>query len=178
MGQANDGSRVQTDHLIQAVDIGVAQRRWRPHSRIVHEQGDRGVRAQHFLDSSEVRRLVQIGRDDPNRAACLIGQATCHAIELSLKAFLVLNGTSSAELRGKRIRHSLAGLLAQAASKGLSISLVSRSEIELLDEAQEKFWPRYPREWDGAKPVFVIDYFEPYAEEILQMVATEMYPPV
>jgi hypothetical protein len=92
----------------------------------------------------------------------------CHSIELALKAYLTARGYSPTELRGE-FGHDLTRLLTEAVSAGLPLGVLSRSEIEPLDEAHRKFWARYPNEI--GKPVFVIDGFETYARELLLHVA-------
>jgi hypothetical protein len=98
----------------------------------------------------------------------------CHAIELALKAFLILRGVSSGTLKSPTFRHNLKQLLAEAVNYGLPLGVLARSELEHLDEAHGKFWPRYPRA--HAKPVFIIDPFVLYAEELLRGVASCLRP--
>ncbi len=95
----------------------------------------------------------------------------CHSIELALKAYLAAQGVPPSELKNT-FGHDLKELLTEAIRLGLAIDVPARTEIELLNEAHTKYWPRYPRE--DAKPVFVIDHFEPYAAELLQLVRSSI----
>jgi hypothetical protein len=96
----------------------------------------------------------------------------CHAIELALKAFLISRGISSRMLKSAAFRHNLKQLLSEAVNLGLPLGLLARTELEHLDNAHAEFWPRYPR--PHAKPVFVIDPFAPYADELLRAVASRL----
>lgn len=89
----------------------------------------------------------------------------CHAIELALKAYLTLHGLDILTLQKKPYGHNLKELLKEAANRGLGSGPLARGDIELLDEAHTKYWPRYPKH-DG-KPILVIDQFEPYLVELL-----------
>jgi HEPN domain-containing protein len=92
----------------------------------------------------------------------------CHAIELALKAYLVSRGTTTKHLKNT-FGHDLKKLLSEAINAGLPLGPLARGEIELLNEAHAKYWPRYPKE--DSKPVFIIDPFEPYAAELIRAVA-------
>jgi len=85
----------------------------------------------------------------------------CHAVQLVLKAYLVLHGFTQDELQ-RNFRHDLKKLLDEADKLGLAISQAARSEIKILNEAHTKYWPRYPRK--VSRPVFVIKHFEPSVE--------------
>jgi hypothetical protein len=95
----------------------------------------------------------------------------CHAVEIGLKAFLALHGVPIAKLR-KDFAHKIDPLMREALSKGLNIGTLAASEIMQLDEAHSKHWSRYPRQ--ESKPVFVIDAFEPYVRELLQVLSTSI----
>ena len=96
----------------------------------------------------------------------------CQAVELGLKAFLVRCGLKERELRQTKIRHSIDGLMSEPLARGLSIGSHAESEIRLLAEAHENHWSRYPRSpQDRTKPIFVIEEFEPYVQELLQVVS-------
>src|SRR5262245_22841692 len=100
----------------------------------------------------------------------------CQAAELALKAYLVWRGVSVRDLMKHEIRHSLKGLMTQAIDSGLAIGPLARGEIELLDEAHAKHWPRYPRpDEEVGKPLFVIDYFEAYVGELLRAVGDALF---
>ena len=96
-----------------------------------------------------------------------------HAIELALKAYLILHGATRKALTDKTLRHNLTELLKQAVKKGLPLSATAQADIKLLQEAHEKFWHRYPKE--DSKPVFTIDQFQPAARELLDSVAVAVY---
>jgi hypothetical protein len=86
------------------------------------------------------------------------------AIELVLKAYLSWRGIGKATLR-YQYGHNIKKLMRDAVSRGLSITPLAQGELELLNEAHVDNWPRYPKE-DARPPVFVIEQFEPYAEEL------------
>ena len=98
----------------------------------------------------------------------------CHAIELSLKAFLALHGLSREELASKTYGHNLASLMTKAVELGLQFSKTdTMPNILLLNEAHTEYWPRYPRA--KAKPVFVIDNFDADADDLFRSVSTALY---
>ena len=97
----------------------------------------------------------------------------CHAVELAFKAFLFHHGATPKDLKAKAVRHSINELLMRAVNKGLSLNSVAHSDINLLHQAHENFWHRYPKE-DG-KPVYTIDQFEAPARELLEAVTTAVY---
>lgn len=98
----------------------------------------------------------------------------CHAIELALKAYLTGRGHTTYDLR-KGFGHDLEKLLTVAINSGLPLGVLARSEIERLNEAHTKFWPRYPQE--ERKLIFLIEPFEPYAVELLYHVANFLRGP-
>ncbi len=100
----------------------------------------------------------------------------CHAIELVLKAFLAYQGYSQKELIDI-FGHDLEALLAKSIDLGLQLSAPqTRGNIGLLNEAHAKYWPRYPRE--TAAPVFVIEQFEPDAQDLFTAVFRAIIPMV
>jgi HEPN domain len=98
----------------------------------------------------------------------------CHAIELSLKAFLSAHGATTEQLRTE-FGHDLTKLLSDAIAKGLILPVSAKEHIELLNEAHTRFWHRYPKE-DG-KPVFIIEQFEPSARELFDQVSEAVLGP-
>jgi len=72
--------------------------------------------------------------------------------------------------------HDLKRLLDESVELGLCIGPLTRTQIELLNEAHTKYWPRYPKQ--DAKPVFVIDQFEPSAQELFRAVSTALRPSI
>src|SRR3974390_3001000 len=94
--------------------------------------------------------------------------ALCHSTELALKAFLLAHGWSEQQIRGRQFRHNISELMRAAMALGLNISQQSCSEIDLLSEAHEKYWPRYP---DQTGRVFLIDQLEEPFVELLSAVA-------
>jgi hypothetical protein len=99
----------------------------------------------------------------------------CHAVELGLKAFLAARGVSEPQLRTD-FGHKIDPLMREALTRGLNIGVLAASEIMQLDEAHAKHWSRYPRQEN--KPVFVIEFFEPYVRELLQAVSISATVPV
>jgi hypothetical protein len=97
----------------------------------------------------------------------------CHAVELALKAYLLHHGAKPSELKAKAVRHSINELLTRATNIGLLLSPAVQSDIRLLHEAHEKYWHRYPME--EAKPVYVIEQFEPPARQLLDAVTAAVY---
>jgi HEPN domain-containing protein len=100
------------------------------------------------------------------------------SIELALKAFLALHGKASKELR-KKFGHNLNKLLKEATKRGLVLGRSARRNIELLEEAHNNHWARYPKEDDEDDgPVVLIDEeFEKTATELLEQVRKAIYPP-
>lgn len=97
----------------------------------------------------------------------------CHAVELALKAYLFHHGAKPKDLRAQGVRHSINELLTRATKKGLSLTPALQSDIGLLHEAHEKFWPRYPKE--DAKPVYTIEQFESPVRHLLDAVTAAVY---
>ena len=58
-----------------------------------------------------------------------------HAIELYLKAFLLLNGVTVEDLRGRALGHNLKSLTSKAVKLGLNVSKEHREWIGLANEA-------------------------------------------
>jgi hypothetical protein len=63
--------------------------------------------------------------------------------------------------------HNIPALIAEAIARGLNIDAKVRSDIELLTQAHQKYWPRYPRQ---SGPVVIIDQLEEPSVEILKAV--------
>jgi hypothetical protein len=72
------------------------------------------------------------------------------------------------ELRTKNLGHDLRKLLSRALSERLPLEASAQHDIEALHEAHTEFWARYPKQ--DAKPVFVIEQFEPCARKLLEAV--------
>jgi len=96
----------------------------------------------------------------------------CHATELALKAFLLAHGWTEQQIRAQGVRHDVTKLLTEAVALGLKIGPLAHHELELLSQAHEEFWHRYPKQ--TADPVFIIDHFEPYVVELLKAVRLEI----
>jgi hypothetical protein len=86
----------------------------------------------------------------------------CHAVELVLKAYIGLHR----DLTKDDFIHDLKKLLDEAINLGLRISPLARHELELLNEAHTKYWPRYP----NANRVFVIEHFEQHVDGLFKAV--------
>ena len=117
------------------------------------------------------RDFLQAFRDLPQRPPPLSWPRylmLCHAVELLLKAFLLHRGTKLEELKKYPIRHSLVELMRWAQDQGLKLDAEVTRDIELLSEAHEAFWHRYPRK--EAKPVYVIEQFEATADALFKAV--------
>jgi HEPN domain-containing protein len=97
----------------------------------------------------------------------------CHAVELALKAYLFQHGATPKDLRAKVVRHSINELLTRATNKGLSLNPAVQSDIRLLHEAHENYWPRYPKE--DAKSAYTIEQFESPARQLLDAVTAAVY---
>ena len=93
--------------------------------------------------------------------------ALCHAIELALNAFLLAHGMTEQQLKGSAYGHNITALMAEAILRGLKIDPTVRSNIELLTEPHQKYWPRYPRQ---SGPVVIIDQLEEPSVELLKAV--------
>lgn len=98
--------------------------------------------------------------------------ALCHATELALKSYLLAHGWTERQIKGKEYRHTISKLMAEAVSIGLAVSVKARADIELLSEAHEKYWPRYPMQ--TSDPVFTIDQFEKPFIELLTTVTLSL----
>jgi len=95
----------------------------------------------------------------------------CHTVELALKSFLAARGVTESKLR-TAFGHKIDALMREAISRGLKIGVLAASEIMQLHEAHNKHWPRYPHQ--ECRPVFVIEFFEPYVRELLEAVSTSI----
>jgi hypothetical protein len=93
--------------------------------------------------------------------------ALCHATELALNAFLQVHGMTEQQLKSTACGHNISTLLAEAIARGLNINAKVRSDIELLTELHQKYWPRYPRQ---SGPVVIIDQLEEPSVEVLKAV--------
>jgi hypothetical protein len=95
----------------------------------------------------------------------------CHAVEIGLKAFLASRGVPIKKLQ-KDFGHKIDPLMRAALDERLKIGVLAATEIMQLDEAHARHWPRYPRQ--EIKPVFVIEFFEPYVRELLLAISTSI----
>jgi len=93
--------------------------------------------------------------------------ALCHAIELALNAFLLALGVTEQELKGKAYGHNITALMKEAIKRGLSLDPKVRTDIELLTDVHQKYWPRYPRQ---SGPVVIIDQLAKPSVELLKAV--------
>lgn len=98
----------------------------------------------------------------------------CHAIELGLKAFLMLHGMSEDDLQLK-FRHDLKMLLKRAKKFGLALEPNTGEAIKRLARAHREHWARYPKAFGGT--VFTIQQFEKNVDELLEQVRAAVYPP-
>ena len=97
----------------------------------------------------------------------------CHAIEVSLKAFLVHIAYDEDKLR-REFGHDLARLLREAKARGLTISDNCVWELTHLSEPHLNFWTRYPRaEWNTG--IAVVKQFESPALDLLDAVSLAIY---
>ena len=58
-----------------------------------------------------------------------------HAVELYLKSYLLLNGTSLALLRSRELGHNVEQLLERAQERGLMVEEFHREQAKLMNEA-------------------------------------------
>jgi hypothetical protein len=100
----------------------------------------------------------------------------CHSIELALKAYLALRGTTPGQLRQPERRHNLDQLVNEAVEKGLALPPLAQERIELLHKAHKKHWHRYPPD-DGLLKVYVIEQFASAAGELLNAARNEIRGP-
>jgi len=128
------------------------------------------ARAEEFLQA--YRDLPKDNAPPPNWPRYFL---FCQSIELVLKAYLAWQGVNANTLKRFPFGHSLKALMAEAVSRGLAIGSLARGEIELLDDAHAKHWPRYPEPGPGGNPVFVIDPFEPYVKELFEAVRDALF---
>ena len=84
----------------------------------------------------------------------------CHSIELALKAYLALRGSTPGQLRQSERRHNLDQLVNEAVEKGLALPPLAQERIELLHKAHKKYWHRYPPD-DGVFKVYVLSSSPP-----------------
>lgn len=92
----------------------------------------------------------------------------CHAVEMALKSFLASRGVPVERLEQKNYGHKIDRLVKRAIRKGLDIGNAS-TELKKLGEAHSNHWARYPH--DSGKPVFAVENFEPYVEELIEAVS-------
>jgi hypothetical protein len=97
----------------------------------------------------------------------------CHSIELALKAYLALVGTTPEQLK-KDFGHKLNQLVDEAVEKGLPLTTTTQEEIKHLNVAHTEFRHRYP----GVGPVYIIEQFIPAAKELLDAVSTAIRGPL
>jgi HEPN domain-containing protein len=97
----------------------------------------------------------------------------CHAVELALKAYLLWCGTGRRKLRHK-YGHDLTKLVGEATKLGLPLAPHTAAEIDALNEAYMKNWPRYP---EHVLQVCTIDQFEIYARDVITAVYAVIHPP-
>lgn len=96
----------------------------------------------------------------------------CQAIELVLKAYLAQHRITEKALRDD-FGHDLTKLYDKALTLGLRPSNPgARSHVQALNEAHTKHWPRYP---PLTGPVYKIEYFEPFAEDLFETVRPVLY---
>src|SRR5262245_10045038 len=108
----------------------------------------------------------------------------CHAVELAIKAHLVLGWTlgepqtGAEEKRRNKLRlcHDIKELLVEAFKLGLELNPSVRDKIKLLNAVHANYWHRYPQE--AGHPVVVIEHIEPYANELLAAVSAGVRPRV
>jgi hypothetical protein len=82
----------------------------------------------------------------------------CHAIEISLKAYLVHLG-DDAELVKEKYGHNIKKLLQDCKKRGLAISADTVAGLSMLNQAHQKYWSRYPKQ-DWTTGIPTIPQFE------------------
>ena len=96
----------------------------------------------------------------------------CHAIELVLKAYLAQYGVPPITLE-RNFGHDLTLLLNAAIDLGLRPSNPeTRTYVQALTEAHKKHWPRYP---PATAAVFIVEQFEPVADDLFSLVRPAVY---
>lgn len=78
----------------------------------------------------------------------------CHAIELALKSFMLMNGVQIEDCY-KKYGHSIKKSLNKCLKLGLILGQNDVDHITRLDKAHSSFWNRYPIEW--APAIYVVD---------------------
>jgi hypothetical protein len=86
IGQARQRADVKRDHLVHLVDVGRQQRPCGSNTGVVNLQRDPVVRPQHVLDAAEVFAVVEVGRDDLDRASRLIAETLGELRQLAVTA--------------------------------------------------------------------------------------------
>lgn len=89
-----------------------------------------------------------------------------HAVEIGLKAFLLLNGHTPAELRTLPVRHSPKALAGMAAKHGMTFTARENEVIDLVDAVHTDHRLRYIK--PGSLQMPQQAELEDLAEDILQ----------
>jgi hypothetical protein len=97
-------------------------------------------------------------------------------VELALKANLLANGWTRAQLKKDPFGHDLHRLLAEARSKGLTVDNKVEKDIEDLNHVHKNDLARYP-EFDGlttndGKGIVAVEELEPSVEVLFLAIAS------
>lgn len=90
----------------------------------------------------------------------------CHAVEIGLKAFLLLHKHTPSELKTFAVRHSLKTLAEMARCHGMSFTARESEIIELIDAVHADHRLRYVK--PGSTQMPQQTELEDFAEDILQ----------
>ncbi len=97
----------------------------------------------------------------------------CHAIELTLKAYLVHLGDDPEDL-ARTYGHNIKKLMRDCKKRGLPASYDQIGALSILNEPHQKYWARYPKqEWSKGIPL--VPQFEDEARALLDAVSTTVY---
>ena len=143
-----------------------------PSTLVSKDDGPSPTELRFFRTRRRVSRCIQ--GFAKHRRATELAQVSpfCQAIHLVLKAYLAQHGVNYCGTQ-RRLGHDLTKLYDKALTLGLRPSNPgARSHVQALNEARAKHWPRYP---PLTGPVYKIEYFEPFAEDLFETVRPVLY---
>jgi hypothetical protein len=98
----------------------------------------------------------------------------CHAIELYLKAYLLLQGTTLSVLKSKAFGHNLSKLMSKSVEFGLEITMEHQVAIQLANQANLDDYPdRYIK--TGYRTVVLPEVLSAVCSDLNQQIGGSIY---